>query len=141
MEPNFFARNLKYIRKIGHHTQEDLAKVIRKDRSLIGHWESEKREPTLEDIIKLCNFFMIPMDTFIMNDLTILKKEEIRKLQEKYKQEKEFHHKELYYDEELGLRFEYVSSKPFDGLSKRKQEEVINKIMDELYEYKRELRK
>ena len=33
---------------------------------------------------------MIPMDTFIMNDLTILKKEEIRKLQEKYKQEKEF---------------------------------------------------
>lgn len=141
MEKNYFSKNLKYIRKIGHHTQGELAKIIRKDRSLIGHWESEKREPTLEDIIKLSNFFKIAIDDFIMKDLTLLKKEEIVLLQSKYQEEKECYHKELFYDESLGLRFEYVSCKPFEGLSKVKQEEVLNKIMDELYEYKRELRK
>lgn len=137
MDENYFAKNLKFMRKQKNYTQEDIAKIVQKDRSLIGHWESAKREPTLEDVMRICAFFSLPIDHFITENLSTLSKEKLEKL----KNNNPYYKKELYRDEEEGISFLYVSNKPFKEITKEKQEEIISQIMDELYEYKRNLKK
>lgn len=67
---NNFPKNLKYLRNIFGMTQEDVSKIVEKERSLIGHWESGNREPTVDDIIKLSNHFKIPMHDLIEKNLS-----------------------------------------------------------------------
>ena len=68
---NFLSTNIKYLRQTNNLTQEDLANIVGKARSLVSQWESDDREITTEDIIKLSNHFCIPMDTLVGKDLRI----------------------------------------------------------------------
>ncbi len=73
MSKNYFASNLRFLRiKLGLR-QEDLAKLINKDRSLIGHWENQKREPTLEDVLNIADFFDVSFGDLITTDLRLKK--------------------------------------------------------------------
>lgn len=66
---NFLSTNIKYLRQTNNLTQEDLANIVGKARSLVSQWESDDRGITTEDIIKLSNHFGIPMDTLVGKDL------------------------------------------------------------------------
>ena len=66
---NFLSKNIKYLRQQKKLTQEDLANVVGKARSLISAWESDDREISTQDIIKLSDYFDIPMDTLVSQDL------------------------------------------------------------------------
>ena len=68
---NYLSTNIKYLRMQKDMTQEELAKVVDKSRVLVSQWESDSREITTEDIIKLSNFFNVPMDALVGTNLTL----------------------------------------------------------------------
>ena len=68
---NYLSTNIKFLRQSKNLTQEDLANIVGKARSLVSQWESDDRDITTEDIIKLSNYFNIPMDTLVGKDLRI----------------------------------------------------------------------
>ncbi len=68
---NFLSTNIKYLRQQNKLTQEELAKIVKKSRVLVSQWESDYRDITTEDIIKLSDYFNISMDTLIGKDLKL----------------------------------------------------------------------
>lgn len=68
---NNLSKNIKFLRLQKKLTQEDIAKVVGKARSLISAWESDDRDITTEDIIKLSNFFNVSMDDLVGKDLQL----------------------------------------------------------------------
>ena len=66
---NFLSSNIKYLRQMNNMKQEELANIVGKARSLVSQWESDDRSITTEDIIKLSNYFDIPMDLLVGKDL------------------------------------------------------------------------
>jgi len=74
---NFLSTNIKYLRQKKGLTQEDLAKIVGKSRVLVSQWESDERDITTEDIIKLSEYFCVSMDALVGKDLRIKEKENI----------------------------------------------------------------
>lgn len=68
---NYLSSNIKFLRQKNNLTQEDISKIVNKSRVLVSQWESDAREITTEDIIKLSNYFNIPMDSLVGKDLRI----------------------------------------------------------------------
>lgn len=68
---NYISTNIKFLRQQKGLTQEDIAKIVNKSRVLISQWESDSREITTEDIIKLSDYFNVPMDALVGKDLRI----------------------------------------------------------------------
>ena len=66
---NYLSKNIKFLRQVNHLTQEQLAKIVGKTRTLICAWESDDRNITTEDIIKISDHFNIPMDKLVGTDL------------------------------------------------------------------------
>lgn len=67
---DYLSKNIKYLRKDRNLTQEDIANIVGKARSLISAWESDDREITAEDIVKLSKYFNVPMDELVGSDLS-----------------------------------------------------------------------
>ncbi len=68
---NFLSTNIRHLRLSNNMTQEDFANVVNKSRVLVSQWESDEREITTEDIIKISNYFNIPMDILVGSDLRL----------------------------------------------------------------------
>lgn len=73
---NYLSTNLKHLRIKNNLKQEDIAKIVGKARSLVSAWESDDRGMTTEDIIKLSDYFNIPMDELVGKDLRFIADEE-----------------------------------------------------------------
>ena len=72
---NYLSPNIKFLRQQHTLKQEDIGDIVGKTRSLVSAWESDSRSITTEDIIKLSNYFNIPIDVLVGKDLRIEKKE------------------------------------------------------------------
>lgn len=85
---NFLSKNIKYLRNSKGLTQDDIAKIVNKSRVSVSHWEADEREITTEDIIKLSDYFNVPMDSLIGQNLALTenKIDETEVLFDKYKQ-------------------------------------------------------
>ncbi len=68
---NYLSKNIKYLRMQKKLTQEDVGKIVGKGRSLISAWESDDRDITTEDIIKLSEYFNLSMDDLVGKDLQL----------------------------------------------------------------------
>lgn len=68
---SLFSRNLKYLRTIEKLSQEDVGKIVGKDRSLISQWESDDKNVSVEDIAKLSDYFNVSMDNLVGTDLSL----------------------------------------------------------------------
>ena len=66
---NYFANNLKHLRKQTGMTQDELAKKMNKDYSTIGKWELGQRNPAMIDMIKLSDIFNMPVQDMVEKDL------------------------------------------------------------------------
>ena len=60
--------NLRYLRKGEKLTQTELAKALGISASAIGMYEQNRREPDDETLIKLCQYFDVPSDYFILGN-------------------------------------------------------------------------
>ena len=66
--PNFTER-LKELRIKNNMTQKNLAEKLNVTQTAINYWENGKREPSLEVLIKLAEFFQVSVD-YLINSKT-----------------------------------------------------------------------
>lgn len=62
-----FAGRLKELRKEAHLTQVELAKRLGIGQSSYADWERGKKKPTQENLIKIAQFFNVPLDYLVGN--------------------------------------------------------------------------
>ncbi|MDG4716538.1 XRE family transcriptional regulator [Winogradskyella marincola] len=67
---NIVAKNIRHLRKLKGLTQETLAENLKVSRSRIGSYEEGRSAPTIEFLIQLSDFFRLPIDILLRNDLT-----------------------------------------------------------------------
>ena len=71
----FFAKNLKYLRKLKEWSQDYIAeKLGYKSFTTIQKWESGTSEPPMSTIRTLCIMFNMPMDLMLNVDLEKINK-------------------------------------------------------------------
>ena len=66
---NFFAQNLKYLRKEKGLTQEEFALKIGINRPKVGSYEEGRAEPNLETLQNISHFFKVKLDDLLERNL------------------------------------------------------------------------
>ena len=67
---NLISKKLIELRKNNHITQEHLAEILDISRSKISSWETNRRDMSMKDAVKLANYYEISLDNlFKINDL------------------------------------------------------------------------
>ncbi|MBE7075177.1 MAG: helix-turn-helix transcriptional regulator [Clostridiales bacterium] len=64
---------LKELRKEKRLSQKQVAEIVNYSQNLISSWEHGLREPSLEALITLANFFNVSVDYLIGNDVNLPK--------------------------------------------------------------------
>lgn len=64
------AKNIKHLRTLKKLSQEELADELKVTRSRIGSYEEGRSAPTINMLIELSNYFRLPIDILLRNDLT-----------------------------------------------------------------------
>lgn len=82
---NNFSKNLKHLRIQKGLTQEELAKRLEKDYSTIGKWENGTRSPIMSDVLKVADYFDIPIGDLITSNLSLNNFDELELLFSKNK--------------------------------------------------------
>lgn len=67
---NFLANNIKHLRTLKRLTQEQFSSDLNISRSRISSYEEERASPPLELLIEFSEYFNIPIDALIKNDLS-----------------------------------------------------------------------
>ncbi|XMO86791.1 LexA family transcriptional regulator [Algibacter sp. AS12] len=67
---SFISKNIKHLRGLKKLSQEGLSEELKVSRSRIGSYEESRSAPTIEFLIKLSDYFKIPIDILLRNDLT-----------------------------------------------------------------------
>ena len=66
---NYFAYNLKVLRKEKGLSQPQLAESLGVSKGMISFWENEVCEPTASNIITVAKFFDISIDDLLLSPL------------------------------------------------------------------------
>ena len=66
---NYFAQNLKILRKEKGISQTTLATELKVSKGVISFWENNIYEPTATNIIKVAKFFNISIDDLLTKSL------------------------------------------------------------------------
>jgi len=64
---NYFANNIKYIRKESNLSQKEFASILNIARSTLSCWENGTRIPNIETILKISKKFNINQDIITTN--------------------------------------------------------------------------
>ncbi len=67
---NYISQNIRHLRKLRKLTQEEFSKELNITKSRIGSYEERRSEPSIETLIELSNFFKLPVDVLIKNNLS-----------------------------------------------------------------------
>jgi len=65
--------NIKHLRTLKKLSQERFADELGWSRSMIGSYEEGRSEPPIDRLIDLSNYFKIPIDILVKNDLRLTK--------------------------------------------------------------------
>ncbi|WP_166960414.1 XRE family transcriptional regulator [Yeosuana marina] len=65
--------NIKHLRLLKKLSQERFSEELKCTRSMIGSYEEGRSEPPIERLIDLSNYFNIPIDILVKNDLRLAK--------------------------------------------------------------------
>lgn len=64
------AKNIRHLRKLKSLTQEQFADDVSITRSRVSSYEEGRSEPPIETLINFSNYFNLPIDILVKNDLT-----------------------------------------------------------------------
>ncbi|MCP4884691.1 MAG: helix-turn-helix transcriptional regulator, partial [Flavobacteriales bacterium] len=67
---SFIANNIKHLRELKKHTQEFFANELNISRERVASYEQGRSSPPVEILIELSNYFNLPIDILIKNDLS-----------------------------------------------------------------------
>ncbi|MBT8257360.1 MAG: LexA family transcriptional regulator [Bacteroidia bacterium] len=65
--------NIKHLRSLKGFSQEQFAEELGWTRSVVGSYEEGRSEPSIERLIDLSDYFNIPIDILVKNDLRLAK--------------------------------------------------------------------
>ena len=69
--PNLqLSKNLRFKRKEMHLRQEDLSDMLNISRQAYSNYETGKRTPDLEILVRLCNFYHLSLDEMVNGTLS-----------------------------------------------------------------------
>jgi transcriptional regulator with XRE-family HTH domain len=68
---NLFSKNLRFLRKKGNHNQDEIALLFNKQPNTVGNWENRKSEPSLQELIRLGEFFKVSTEDLLLRDLEL----------------------------------------------------------------------
>lgn len=68
---NKIAANLKHLRSLRGLTQEQFSTELDITKSRVGSYEEGRSEPPITTLIDLSNYFKIPIDALVKNDLSL----------------------------------------------------------------------
>ena len=63
------SHNIRHLRKLRGLTQEQFADELNITRSRVGSYEEGRSEPSVELLIKIADYFRVPIDILVKNDL------------------------------------------------------------------------
>ena len=69
----FIQTNIRHLRTLKGYSQEQIAEELGWTRSMVGSYEEGRSEPSIDRLIVLSNYFDIPIDILVKNDLRIAK--------------------------------------------------------------------
>lgn len=69
----FIQTNIRHLRTSKGYSQEQIAEELGWTRSMVGSYEEGRSEPSIDRLIVLSNYFDIPIDILVKNDLRIAK--------------------------------------------------------------------
>ncbi len=67
----YIAQNIRHLRNLKGVSQEFFSEEIKITRSQLMSYESERTEPSIETLIKISDYFKLPIDILIRNNLTL----------------------------------------------------------------------
>ncbi len=67
---DYLATNISYLRKQQKQSQATFAEIMEVPRSRISSYEEGRSTPNLEFLVKLSDYFKIPIDVLIRNDIS-----------------------------------------------------------------------
>jgi len=65
------SKNIKHLRGLKSLTQEQFSIALDISKSRVGSYEEGRSEPPIDALIQLSDFFKIPIDALVKNDLTL----------------------------------------------------------------------
>ena len=68
---SFFGKNIRKIRSVKTLSQQAFAELFDLKRGTLGAYEEGRSEPKIETIIKIANYFSIPIGDLLTKDLTV----------------------------------------------------------------------
>ena len=68
---SFFGKNIKKIRSVKGLSQQSFAELFDLKRGTLGAYEEGRSEPKIDTIIKIANYFSIPIDALLTSELTV----------------------------------------------------------------------
>lgn len=66
---SLLSRNIRFLRRREHFTQDDMAKLMKVQHPAISRYESGAIKPTIEGLINLSEFFGVTVDDLLKKDL------------------------------------------------------------------------
>ncbi len=66
----YIAKNIRHLRHLKKLTQEQFAEVVSITRSRVSSYEEGRSEPSIETLILFSDYFKLPIDVLVKNDLT-----------------------------------------------------------------------
>lgn len=98
----FLNKNIKYLRNINNISQQKLADKIGIDRSTISRIENNEIETTIDNAIKISNFFNLTLSDLLSKDLSNKNQHEPNLYDKKIKE----------LETSTGIKISYASDKP-----------------------------
>ncbi|SNR46564.1 DNA-binding transcriptional regulator, XRE-family HTH domain [Maribacter sedimenticola] len=68
---SYFGKNIRKIRSLKSLSQQAFAELFDLKRGTLGAYEEGRSEPKLETLIKIANYFSIPIDDLLTSELTV----------------------------------------------------------------------
>lgn len=65
MKNNVFGNNLKLLRLNANISQRDLGNILHVSNQAVSFWETGSREPDLDTLIEISNFFEVSLDDLL----------------------------------------------------------------------------
>lgn len=71
MKKTILSKNIKKLRLFKNLNQAEFALLFELKRPTIGAYEEGRAEPKLETLIKISNYFDLPIDSIVKSELTV----------------------------------------------------------------------
>ena len=68
---SFFGKNIRKIRTVKTLSQQSFAELFDLKRGTLGAYEEGRSEPKIDTVIKIANYFSIPIDDLLTKELTV----------------------------------------------------------------------